>query len=238
MKVTGVPVRGDRARAAAGSRASARALAEATDERGARAGARRSRARCSQHGTTTFEGKTGYGLSREGELRAAAARPRAGCARRPADAVTGLFAHAVPPGYDADGWMDEVDGARARERDVDALDIYVESVAFGNEHLERLGEIARATGVPLRAHVEQFDAPLGAGRAGARARARSTTSPACTPTTSRRWPRPSAPPCCCPAPSSWAPSRRRRRARWPTRARSACWPPTATRAPRRSPRCR
>jgi imidazolonepropionase len=71
--------------------------------------------------------------------------------------VTGLFAHSVPPGWQADAWMDEVD-ALAAECDVDALDIYVESVAFANEHLERLGAIAAREGVPLRAHVEQFNA--------------------------------------------------------------------------------
>jgi imidazolonepropionase len=51
--------------------------------------------------------------------------------------------------------MDEVE-ALAGSVDVDALDIYVESVAFANEHLERLGRIAAARGLPLRAHVEQF----------------------------------------------------------------------------------
>jgi imidazolonepropionase len=71
--------------------------------------------------------------------------------------VTGLFAHAVPPGWDAAAWMDEVD-ALAAECDVDALDIYVESVAFANADLERLGAIAHREGVPLRAHVEQFNA--------------------------------------------------------------------------------
>jgi imidazolonepropionase len=45
----------------------------------------------------------------------------------------------------------------AAECDVDALDVYVESVAFGNEDLERLGAIAARAGVPLRAHVEQFN---------------------------------------------------------------------------------
>jgi imidazolonepropionase len=69
--------------------------------------------------------------------------------------VTGLFAHAVPEGFTADSWMDEVSGL-ANEVAVDALDIYVESVAFANEHLERLGAIACARGLPLRAHVEQF----------------------------------------------------------------------------------
>jgi imidazolonepropionase len=71
--------------------------------------------------------------------------------------MTGLFAHAVPAGYDAASWMDEVDSLAA-EADVDALDIYVESVAFRNEDLARLGEIARRERVPLRAHVEQFNA--------------------------------------------------------------------------------
>jgi len=71
--------------------------------------------------------------------------------------MTGLFAHAVPDGWTADAWMDEVERL-ADTTDVDALDIYVETVAFANEHLERLGRIAAARGLPLRAHVEQFAA--------------------------------------------------------------------------------
>src|SRR3954464_5101865 len=51
--------------------------------------------------------------------------------------------------------MDEAE-ALGRSADVDALAIYVESVAFGNEPLERLGVVARERGLPLRAHVEQF----------------------------------------------------------------------------------
>src|SRR3954464_11701873 len=51
--------------------------------------------------------------------------------------------------------MDEAE-ALGRSADVDALAIYVESGAFGNEHLERLGRVARERGLPLRAHVEQF----------------------------------------------------------------------------------
>jgi imidazolonepropionase len=90
-------------------------------------------------------------LSVEGETRAVRLAHAVG------DVVTGLFAHAVPPGWDADAWMDEVD-ALAASTDVDALDIYVESVAFSNAHLARLGEIAAREGVPLRAHVEQFNA--------------------------------------------------------------------------------
>jgi imidazolonepropionase len=149
-KVTGLPYE-EIARRGGGIAASARALAEA-DDAAVLAQARALREEMLAHGTTTFEAKTGYGLSRDGELRAARLARELG-----ADAVTGLFAHAVPPGFDAAGWMDEVDRL-ATDADVDALDIYVESVAFRNEDLERLGEIARREGVPLRAHVEQFNA--------------------------------------------------------------------------------
>jgi imidazolonepropionase len=149
-KVTGVPYE-EIARRGGGIAASARALAEA-DDSAVLEQARALRAEMLAHGTTTFEAKTGYGLSRDGELRAVRLARELG-----ADAVTGLFAHAVPPGFDAAGWMDEVDRLAAGA-DVDALDIYVESVAFRNEDLERLGAIAHREGVPLRAHVEQFNA--------------------------------------------------------------------------------
>jgi imidazolonepropionase len=39
---------------------------------------------------------------------------------------------------------------------VSALDIFVESIAFANEHLELIGQLAAAAGLALRCHVEQF----------------------------------------------------------------------------------
>jgi imidazolonepropionase len=152
-KVTGVPY-ADIARAGGGIASSARAFAETGDERVLEQ-AEALAAEMLQHGTTAFEGKTGYGLSSEAEARSA--RLGRALAERVAQpmAMTGLFAHAVPPGWAADAWMDEAERL-AHECDVDALDIFVESVAFGNEHLERMGQIAQATGRPLRAHVEQL----------------------------------------------------------------------------------
>jgi imidazolonepropionase len=150
-KVTGVPYE-EIARAGGGIASSARSLAAATDEE-VLTQSRTLADEMLRLGTTTFEGKTGYGLSREGEVRAA--RLGRELAPRQPMRLTGLFAHAVPPGHTADGWMDEAE-ALARECDVDALDIFVESVAFGNEHLARMGAIARDTGRPLRAHVEQL----------------------------------------------------------------------------------
>jgi imidazolonepropionase len=152
-KVTGVPYE-EIARAGGGIASSGRSLAAASDEEvlaqaGALAG------ELLRSGTTAFEGKTGYGLSRAGEARAARlGRELAGRVVQPMR-LTGLFAHAVPPGFSAGAWMDEAE-ALARECDVDALDIFVESVAFGNEHLARWGAVARDTGRALRAHVEQL----------------------------------------------------------------------------------
>ena len=152
-KVTGVPYE-EIARLGGGIAASARALAAASDD-DVLAQAEGLAAELLQHGTTAFEGKTGYGLSREGEARAARlGRELAARVVQPMR-LTGLFAHAVPPGFTADGWMDEAE-ALARECDVDALDIFVESVAFGLEQLDRMGAIAADLGLPLRAHVEQL----------------------------------------------------------------------------------
>jgi imidazolonepropionase len=152
-KVTGVPYE-EIARAGGGIASSARSLDEASDEDVLAQSAALAR-ELLEHGTTAFEGKTGYGLSRAGEARAARlGRELAGRVAQPMR-LTGLFAHAIPPGTTADAWMDEAE-ALARECDVDALDIFVETVAFTNEHLARMGAIARDTGRALRAHVEQL----------------------------------------------------------------------------------
>jgi imidazolonepropionase len=113
------------------------------------------------HGTTAFETKSGYGLSKDGERRSIALAGE--LAHRVAQSVisTALLAHAVPEGYDADGWMDEVEAMLPdvlAAGPVSALDIYVESVAFENRHLQRMGELAARHSLDLRAHVEQFNA--------------------------------------------------------------------------------
>jgi imidazolonepropionase len=65
----------------------------------------------------------------------------------------------VPAGMEAEEWMDAVEQmlpAAVGQTAVQALDIYVESIAFNNRHLERMGELAAAHDVDLRCHVEQF----------------------------------------------------------------------------------
>lgn len=157
QKVTGVPYE-EISRAGGGIASSARAFAEADDE----AVLAQSEALAREMlcwGTTAFEGKSGYGLSVEGELRALrlAARLRERVAQE--TVATALLAHAVPPGFDADGWMDEVAALVPRVAEdtiAEALDIFVESFAFSNDHLARMGALAREHGLALRAHVEQL----------------------------------------------------------------------------------
>jgi imidazolonepropionase len=156
-KVTGVPYE-EIARSGGGIAASARALAEADDN----AVLRHARALAGEmlgHGTTAFEGKCGYGLAVDAELRALRLADRLGAQVAQQTTSTALLAHSVPPAFDADAWMDEVEAMLPRvtaETRASALDIFVESVAFSNEHLARMGRLASEHGLALRCHVEQF----------------------------------------------------------------------------------
>jgi imidazolonepropionase len=156
MKVTGVPYE-EIARSGGGIRASARMLAEAPDGEVVAQALAIAREMV-QTGTFGLECKSGYGFSVDGELRQLRlAHALAAEAPQRRVAVTALLAHSVPDGYDADGWMDEVAAMVPQAAaSAQALDIYVESVAFENAHLERMGELAAEHGLHLRAHVEQF----------------------------------------------------------------------------------
>jgi imidazolonepropionase len=151
------------ARAGGGIRSSARSFAQASDEQ-VLDQARDAAQEMLIHGTTAFECKTGYGLSIEAETRAAGLIAALHPQVRQTVTGTALLAHAVPDGWDADAWMDAIAEAlpailqKASDAPITALDIYVESVAFSNEHLRRMGELASEHHLDLRAHVEQFNA--------------------------------------------------------------------------------
>jgi len=159
MKVRGVSYE-EIARQGGGIRASGRALAESSDADVLDQAAALADEML-QHGTTAFECKSGYGLSRQAELRALRLAESLGERVVQRTVSTGLLAHAVPDGFTADAWMDEVEAMLPEVvagTGAQALDVYVESVAFSNEHLERMGRLAAANGLDLRAHVEQFNA--------------------------------------------------------------------------------
>jgi imidazolonepropionase len=105
-------------------------------------------------GTTTFEGKSGYGLDRDTEvasLRAVAA----------ADGVpTWLGGHAVPPEFDdADAYLDfalaEVLPHAAELGE--AADVFVEEGAFSVDQARRYLTACGEAGLALRLHGDQFN---------------------------------------------------------------------------------
>ncbi len=157
QKLRGVPYE-QISRAGGGIKSSAHALASMTDEQVLKQAVGLA-AEMLATGTTTFEGKSGYGLSRDAELRLL------GLARELARRVpqttlsTALLAHSVPDGYDPSTWMDVVDEMIPEVLalgTVTALDIFVESIAFGLPELERMGALAAAAGLTLRVHGEQL----------------------------------------------------------------------------------
>ncbi len=155
QKVTGVPYE-QIARTGGGIASSARALRETADP-AVLAQAQKIAGEMLRSGTTTFECKSGYGLSTAGELRALQLATELSGMVPQVTTRTALLAHAVPDGYTADSWMDEVEQMLPEALEhASALDIFVESIAFGLEQLDRMGELASAAGVRLRAHVEQF----------------------------------------------------------------------------------
>ena len=104
-------------------------------------------------GTTTFEGKSGYGLDRDTELASLRAIADAG------GVPTWLGAHAVPPEFaDADAYLDfaltEVLPAAAEL--AEAADVFLERGAFDAAQSRRYLEACAAAGLALRLHGDQF----------------------------------------------------------------------------------
>jgi imidazolonepropionase len=154
---------------------SARMLADASDEEVLEF-CRPLAAEMLAHGTTALELKTGYGLSVEAELRQARLARRLAAEIPQSATVTLLACHAVPPGLDREAWVEtacsELIPAAAREGLADAVDVYVEDIAFTVGDLERVAGAAAQHGLPLRCHADQLG-DSGAARAAARLGARS-----------------------------------------------------------------
>jgi imidazolonepropionase len=129
------------------------AATRATGEDGLRAAVARHAEWMLRAGTTTWEGKSGYGLDRDTELASLRAVQGAG------GAPTWLGAHAVPPEFgDADAYLDfaidEVLPAAARI--ANAADVFVERGAFDAARARRFLVACRDAGLALRLHGDQF----------------------------------------------------------------------------------
>ena len=122
-------------------------------------------------GVTTVEVKSGYGLDVDTELRMLRVARELGESGDIDVIATFLGAHALPPGYGhrreeyLSLLIEEMLPAVAEEGLADAVDAYCEGVAFSTAEVKALFERARALGLPLRLHAEQFSNSGGAAMA-------------------------------------------------------------------------
>ncbi|MCA9667063.1 MAG: imidazolonepropionase [Myxococcales bacterium] len=154
-------------KAGGGLYSTVRATRAASTDELARAG-RRNLDRLLRWGVTTIEGKSGYALETEGELRMLEAL-RLVADTHPVDVEpTLLGAHAVPPEHkeSRDAYIDEIVEQMipraARGQLARWCDAYCEDGAFTRDEVQRIFEAARAHGLGLRLHAEQFTDQRGA----------------------------------------------------------------------------
>jgi len=117
-------------------------------------------------GVTTIEIKSGYGLSLEDEARQLRVARRLG-ELRPVEIVpTFLGAHAVPPGCEAQAYIDEVCSvmipAIAAQGLAEAVDVFCEDIAFSRAQAAQVFAAARAHGLKIKIHAEQLSNQHGA----------------------------------------------------------------------------
>lgn len=116
------------------------------------------------HGTSTVEAKSGYGLTTEDEIKSLEAIADA-AKRWPGTMVpTLLAAHVVPPEYAAQPEeyvakvCDEIIPLAARKKLAAYVDVFCERDAFTLEQSQQILAAARRYGLDTRAHVCQFTA--------------------------------------------------------------------------------
>lgn len=113
-------------------------------------------------GVTTLEIKSGYGLDSETEIKMlrVAKQLEADCSVR--IQKTFLGAHALPVEYAdrSDDYIELVCNKMLPEAHaaglVDAVDVFIENIAFTVAQAERVFDCAEALGLPVKAHVEQL----------------------------------------------------------------------------------
>ena len=130
--------------------------------------ARRRLAPLLAEGVTTIEIKSGYGLDVDTELRMLRVARAIGRTEDMAVRSTCLAAHAVPPEYrdDRAAYVDllceKLLPAVAAEQLADAVDGFLEGIAFSAAETERVFETARHLGLPVKLHADQLSNGHGA----------------------------------------------------------------------------
>ena len=113
------------------------------------------------NGVTTLEIKSGYGLSLEHERRCLQLARKVGQLSGLGVRVTCLAAHAVPKDFQgsADDYVAQVCDWLPhfkQEGLVDAVDAFIEKIAFSVAQIEKLFQVARSLGLPVKVHAEQL----------------------------------------------------------------------------------
>jgi len=138
---------------AGGIRSTVAATRDATDDQ-LRANLRKLAAEMLAQGITTFECKSGYGLTVPDEARSVA------IAAEFTPEVTYLGAHVVPPEFDADraGYVDLVCGAMldACAPHAKWVDVFCERGAFGRDEAAAVLAAGQAAGLQARVHANQL----------------------------------------------------------------------------------
>lgn len=122
-------------------------------------------------GVTTVEIKSGYGLDIENELRCLRIARSLAADHAVSISTTLLGAHAVPPEFDgrADDYIDTVCTQMipraAAEGLANAVDGFMETIAFSGEQMRRVFEAARRHGLRVKLHADQLTDSGGAGLA-------------------------------------------------------------------------
>jgi imidazolonepropionase len=113
-------------------------------------------------GVTTLEIKSGYGLNTATEMRQLSAARVLGRTRPVAIRTTFLGAHALPPEADGDKdrYIDlvcqEMLPAVAQAGLADAVDAFMEGIAFSGDQTARVFRAAKALGLPVKLHADQL----------------------------------------------------------------------------------
>lgn len=115
-----------------------------------------------EHGVTTVEVKSGYGLDVPSELRMLRVARRLADEHPVTVSTTLLAAHALPPEFEADRGAylslicDEMIPAAVAEGLADAVDAFCEGIAFTREECARVFEAGARHGLSVRLHADQL----------------------------------------------------------------------------------
>ncbi len=117
-------------------------------------------------GVTTIEIKSGYGLNLHDEIKQLRVARQLGQLRDVAVVATFLGAHAIPPGTDAQAYIDEVCQRMipqvAAQQLAEAVDVFCENIAFSPAQAEQVFVAAKAHELKLKIHAEQLSNQHGA----------------------------------------------------------------------------